>query len=473
MIRFGSDDFAIEIEPKDVRGTSSEVMTLADLRICVGEHILTAWVDSEDRESFDRLPDVPIVDLAHWFASSWMDLIFGIRVPRAMVGRQVSLAQRWILSSSLTGPDATSTYEWASKHALEFAATDYSLPAIVFQRRDDYVEVSWESRPDAATGSSVVFKPTQGAVLVDVPRFVELCRSLMTWVTERLDGVAKDPRLRIIEQCLGRSASDVGKATLEGWFPNWSTARVNVPAIDLETLGRMGAATTPTMMFLRSAAGELPATEASSLLSAFRSAAASRKTVAKFPEEVRSADIGIDPTAPWASGYRLARLVRACLGVTPDQPFAIRDQLEGSGVRVSAHSLQNTAIEGACFLTPEGTAFTFYNPNGRLSRSEVGRRTTLAHEFCHLLFDARKEAMGQLDRRVEPSGAGPTVLIGSLLEKRANAFAVELLLPQEIVLGEASKGRLTSNSLRALARRYQVSEQVVRHQAENQDVRLD
>ena len=53
---------------------------------------------------------------------------------------------------------------------------------------------------------------------------------------------------------------------------------------------------------------------------------------------------------------------------------------------------------------------------------------------------------------------------------RANAFAAELLLPREAVLGASSGGRLSLVATTELTRRYDVSKWVVRHQAENQEL---
>lgn len=72
------------------------------------------------------------------------------------------------------------------------------------------------------------------------------------------------------------------------------------------------------------------------------------------------------------------------------------------------------------------------NTNGARSRYPSGRRSTCAHELCHLLVDT--------------AGALPAVEVlgGQVqqdLEQRANAFAAELLLPH------AQAGRLLREGL--------------------------
>ncbi len=297
-----------------------------------------------------------------------------------------------------------------------------------------------------------------------VQEFVTLCRELLAWVAERVEDVEGDPRVDAIRASLHVDPGPEAVRVLGGWFPDWSKARIRIPEADLVALGRFGVAASAHIMFLRSAVGEITALEASRLLATFTHARTRPDRVrATLPDLEKKADTTIDPRAPWESGYRLARMVRHDhLGLSPDAPVDIAQELRDHGVMVLEHAFQSPTVEGACFLEGEVYALALYNPRGRLSRSGVGRRTTLAHELCHMLFDVRGHAMGQLDRRESPAG--------SLLEKRANAFAAELLLPQEVVLARASSGRLSRAAMLDLAQKYRVSRRVVQHQAENQDV---
>jgi hypothetical protein len=465
MTTFGPEGFRVDVEDRrPVGAASTESRTLASVRLSSGGQMLTRWVDVEDGERFDRIPDIPLIDLASWLASSWRALIYDITVPVFFRVNRVSFAQRWALSALVAGTTSERTYAWASQHALEFAASDYVFPNVVFQRRDDFIEVSWFPRAKAASGSTVVYEGAPGATLVGVREFVTLCRELLAWVAERVADVQGDPRVDAIRAALRVDPGPEAVRVLGGWFPDWREARIRIPEPDLIALGRFGVATSAPVMFLRSAVGEITAQEASGLLAAFTQARARPdKVTAKLPDLGKKVDATIDPRAPWESGYRLARMVRHDhLGLSPDASVDVAQVLRTHRVTVLEHAFQSPAVEGACFLEEGGFALALYNPRGRLSQSSVGRRTTLAHELCHMLFDARDHAMGQLDRRESPAG--------SLLEKRANAFAAELLLPQEVVLARASSGRLSRAAMLDLAQKYRVSRLVVQHQAENQDV---
>lgn len=87
-----------------------------------------------------------------------------------------------------------------------------------------------------------------------------------------------------------------------------------------------------------------------------------------------------------------------------------------------------------------------------------GRRTALAHELCHLLCDRKlllpvaEVLCGQTPRQIE---------------KRANAFAAELLLPRHVAFRRAFGEEYISKSVVALAADYKVSKSIVRWQIYN------
>ncbi len=139
MTTFGPESFRVEVEDRrPANAASTESRTLASVRLRSGSQVLTRWVDVEDGERFDRIPDIPLIDLASWLSSSWRALIYDLAVPSLFHVSRSSFAERWALSGLVEGAASEDAYAWASQHALEFAATDYAFPNVVFQRRDDF-----------------------------------------------------------------------------------------------------------------------------------------------------------------------------------------------------------------------------------------------------------------------------------------------------------------------------------------------
>jgi len=117
----------------------------------------------------------------------------------------------------------------------------------------------------------------------------------------------------------------------------------------------------------------------------------------------------------------------------------------------------------ACWGPSHGPGIVV-NRNGQHAQSTHGRRSTLAHEMCHLLVDR--------------DGALPlTEVLGGRVslpvEKRARAFAAELLMPREIAgerLGQSDVD--TEEVVRELSETYGVSREIVAWQARNSPMQL-
>lgn len=99
--------------------------------------------------------------------------------------------------------------------------------------------------------------------------------------------------------------------------------------------------------------------------------------------------------------------------------------------------------------------------NGRESRSSEGRRRfTLAHELGHWVCQYQQGQAEPRYCRSEEIGVG----VGRKLEREANAFAAELLMPAPLVRREAVALKL---NVHALAHRFEVSLPAIRVRLEH------
>lgn len=124
---------------------------------------------------------------------------------------------------------------------------------------------------------------------------------------------------------------------------------------------------------------------------------------------------------PVTEGCREARALRRRLEYSREQalnPLRVAEQL---GIVVVTRPLAERKISGAYLYRPaEQLSFILINASDRLSR----RRFTLAHEIGHFVFDRESVV---IDDDLDP------VQSHSNPERRANAFAAELLLPEAAV----------------------------------------
>ena len=135
--------------------------------------------------------------------------------------------------------------------------------------------------------------------------------------------------------------------------------------------------------------------------------------------------------APYVQGYRLAETLREHLS-HKDGRTDPEGLLRQWGVDVRDRDLGSEQFDAIAVWGTEHRPTVLVNSRGLRSRLPTGRRTTCAHEICHLLVDTEDAlpAVEVLGGRVAPD-----------LEQRANAFAAEFLLPRGAA-GRAAEAEL-------------------------------
>ncbi|MEA3643721.1 MAG: ImmA/IrrE family metallo-endopeptidase [Lamprobacter sp.] len=160
----------------------------------------------------------------------------------------------------------------------------------------------------------------------------------------------------------------------------------------------------------------------------------------------------------YEQGYQLAQWLRQRLGISSDQRVYTDQILRQWGLIISEIDLAAGIDAVAVWGERHGPA-VLLNINHRSCASTAnGRRSTLAHEICHLLVD-RAHALPVAEVLGGQVPRGP--------EQRANAFAAEFLLPREQV---EQRCRAQSDLLLAAAdleETFQVSRTLTLHQINN------
>ncbi|MCK5687629.1 ImmA/IrrE family metallo-endopeptidase, partial [Myxococcota bacterium] len=136
------------------------------------------------------------------------------------------------------------------------------------------------------------------------------------------------------------------------------------------------------------------------------------------------------PQSITSDGYEKALELREELGIDSELPLVGELDLEASiirerlGITVQEVFLDDTGIDGVALAGPHLAPSIIINKSGRASSRPTGRRSTLAHELCHLLFDGQSEGY---------VGVVSNDWADYALERRANAFAAMLLAPAEAI----------------------------------------
>lgn len=152
---------------------------------------------------------------------------------------------------------------------------------------------------------------------------------------------------------------------------------------------------------------------------------------------------------PWEQGYELACDLHEDLGeqFLGGDSVDIDALLRHLGVEVRELALSDSDVRGVAIAGPQHRASVAWNPRNPFNQTDAGKRFTLAHELCHILFD--QEAGRRLAIASGPWAPRP-------IEQRANAFAAMLLMPwpllQRCVAGMHASPA-TEEDIRAIAER--------------------
>ncbi|CAG2145179.1 ImmA/IrrE family metallo-endopeptidase [Cupriavidus plantarum] len=122
---------------------------------------------------------------------------------------------------------------------------------------------------------------------------------------------------------------------------------------------------------------------------------------------------------PYEEGYRLAEEVRDELGIPANQLFVdIQHILDCLGIAIEDVELATDSVRGVAVAGSGFSPAIMVNTKSAFNANTAGRRFTLAHELCHILFD-------RTHARKISHVSGPWA--PARTEKRANAFAAMFL----------------------------------------------
>ncbi len=160
-------------------------------------------------------------------------------------------------------------------------------------------------------------------------------------------------------------------------------------------------------------------------------------------------------------GYQLALWLREALDLKHEEPAFPEQLLQQWGVPVKDIEIDAGLDAVAVWGVRHGPAVLINTSESSRASTQNGRRTTLAHEICHLLIDRSRS----LPAAEVLGGQAPR-----FAEKRANAFAAEWLLPRS----QAAQACRAANDIIEAANRLEtqflISREVVYHQINNSDI---
>lgn len=468
--------WAIEVHP--LNGAPDEAdraaaATWCALSIWAGGENLTRHVRDDERETVDALY-WPAAHLARWLVANWSSLwerdgspLPGGTLDAATICRR--LDER--LASDEDVPDEIVDVrdEFVASHALQSAAAGGLMPAVYFLKEGEHFHVTWSN---AEQLGGVRFVSARGRVSVDASLFLDVAEGFLTWVQSLV--ADKDLKLSsAIEQWRERlSSPEAAESVVLGYAWPWGArqpetsevaslldSRFGLPPGWRSEGARFKPFRQPAAVVFRALTPSVGLEDVQRILELLKQSPANAVAGEKLRElrEVLAWSAG---DAPHEQGQELARQLRDSLG-NPDRYLDVETLLEQWGVHTASEDLSDPAVDGATVWDEHHGPLIIVN--SRSSRTAPwAKRMTVAHELCHLLVDLR--------------AAVPLAVISSpwapaTLERRANAFAAELLLPKlglARALGETRwSGVITHADSQELMDEFGVGETVCRRQLEN------
>ena len=414
--------------------------SMGQIKLLVSGENLTESTLQGDRQPYVAWYLSPVLD---WLATNWVVLLHEERFPWPERTRlPAAIACRRALDNwgAVGDPDGREIYrqtqDWYYRHGIRSAALGGIFPDLFFRRWGDDIELSWTDDPPSFAPEGLIFESRAGHVRLGVADLAQPLWEVLQWATTRPPELPESYQenwaalCRKIEALKRLDATEFERAYVPGQVLH--SARTAFGRIDRLDLFED-----------RRSANELYVEEFSPAVAMFGgvSAALGRPDI----ERLRDALVGVFPGrdgenlstlirgrqgvplgVPHLDGYRFASELLEDLDELGDrdyvdvQSICARLDIAIEEIRFETESIRGVALAGEGFSPKIVINLTHvYNSN------ENGKRFTIGHELCHVLFDrtrARRIA------HVSGSWAAPGV------EKRANAFAAYLLMPRELIV---------------------------------------
>jgi len=421
------------------------------------------WVNGQNLCA--HLEEDEVVDSVHWymlpllewFVSHWDFLLHEERLP---VYNARSDAWSSLVATSFPPPGiaedkaeqwATAWHAWWARHCLLACREGGLYPDVYVRRWRDLIEISWGPSRVAGKPGHYRFLVERGYARCNPD---EVAQALYDVISQGVDYVfsqmPESARLQQLKRNLHalqtsqtswtqrRLALLAGLGTdiahmEERWQEVCSSffSRATHPDVFEAIVGIkekalvMTESCQATLMF-GSVSPMIEAADVSVLFEKLVALYATDGDPQELSKLVRTESLESYDERAWGQGYRLAEDVLDDLAL-PDQAsdwIDVERLYQRLGIRVEEIALSDVDIRAVAIAGSHHLPAALININHDTTRWRSGRRFTLAHELCHILFDRGYGAKLAL-------ASGPWAPRD--LERRANAFAAMLLMPPDLI----------------------------------------
>lgn len=363
---------------------------------------------------------------------------------------------------------------WWTRHALRSADPSALYPHVFIRRVEDNIEVSWlDKQPEfAPEGFELNLNP--GTAFFAVEEVAKPLWDFLQWFIAAAQPITEGDQVQVnalraqLESVRQSQPAELETAHLanDALRIIMEEVRTNRWTPDLKTLDGVPVVTefdTPVLMF-GGLNVNIGAHDVRALFDVLVGQHQGHERT-QLKALVRSPSI-YEYLQPYTHGYELAYQVRDALDIDLDTAFIdIEKLLEKLGIAVLNISLNTNSIRGVAIAGDEFAPAIVVNASHKFNDSLRGRRFTLSHEFCHILFDRSRA------RRLSHI-SGPWA--SARVEKRANAFAAMFLAsPHALEKALMAKTSQDVSTIKQLAEKFGMGSAALLEHLRNLDLISD
>lgn len=474
-IRWVEDPEPHERRPADYGWSTGQ------LTICVAGVNVTATTLDGKQQPYVGWYLAPFLD---WLATNWVDLLHEERLPWPNPGsRPAALAcnralEQWIAADD---PDGRQHYanvqDWYFRHGVRSAAAGGVFPDLFIRRVSDDIEISWSGRPTPFAQDGLVFESGTGVARVAVREVAEAIWQTLDWAVNHMPDAPAQYHDQILAlRTKVSSLRDIEYSTLARKYvhpklmdkvESTFTATGGTALLEGEVVDDDApyiAALPPAVVMFGGVSPELGFQDVERLCDQIATAEGGGDSI-KLGDLVADRCDSALGVVPYQDGYRFAdELLEDLEGVTAQVDFVdVRGICDNLRITIHEIALETDSIRGAAIAGEGFKPRIVVNQTHYFNQNDSGKRFTIAHELCHVLFDRTRA------RRLAHVSSGPWAAQG--IEQRANAFAAYLLMPRALVLRHLQGiNSIEREDVERLVSRLQVNHTTLLRQLQNLDL---
>ena len=418
-----------------------------------------------------------------WLATNWVALLHEERLPWPNPGNKPAVTscnhalEEWMAAhDSLGKRHYANTQDWYFRHGVRSAAAGGVFPDLFIRRVADDIELSWSGRSMPFARNGLAFESGAGVARLAVRDVAEPIRQTLDWAVNNApkspaqyhDQIAalrtKVAALRNIE-CGTLARAYVDDAVFEQAEPAFA-------AIDRAALLEAGLAANdapyfaelpPAVAMFGGVSPDLGPRDIECLRDQIVAAqgGSDSVTLRKLVAGRRDGALGV----PHRDGHRFAdELLEDLEDDIPQADFVdVREMCANLEIDIQETALETDSIRGVAIAGDGFSPRIVVNNTHYFNQNESGKRFTIAHELCHVLFDRTRA------RRLAHVSGGAWVAPG--IEQRANAFAAYLLMPRALVLERLQDAnRIERDDAKRLVQQLRVNNSTLLRHLQNLDL---